>query len=252
MMRGAGVMKTGVTTPKLVDWWQANSAPSGAPTPWGLAPELEVQMHPQSNTRLCEHCGAGFTAPPSRRPRFCGWPCYTAARRSSEWTFDVEHFWNRVDRREACWLWTAGQDTNGYGAVGIGDRSERAHRIAYSLASGLPILSGQKVLHTCDTRLCVRNDDAGTYEVNGVALPRFGHLFLGTIADNNADMIAKGRHRVLFGERNGRAVLTETAVRDIRRLYQDGVGCVTIGRQFGVNPNTVMDIVRREKWPHVV
>jgi hypothetical protein len=51
-----------------------------------------------------------------------------------------------------------------------------AHRIAYELECG-PVPEGMFVLHRCDNPPCVR----------------VSHLFLGTRADNLADMRAKGR-----------------------------------------------------------
>lgn len=47
-----------------------------------------------------------------------------------------------------------------------------------------------------DDRICVRNDDIGTYVIKGVTVPRRGHLFKGTIADNIRDMWEKGRDGV--------------------------------------------------------
>ena len=80
---------------------------------------------------------------------------------------------------ESCWLWVGAKDTGGYGL--ICDRIGRegnvsTHRLAWELKNG-PIPFGLCVLHRCDIRNCVNP----------------AHLFLGTIADNNRDCVAKGR-----------------------------------------------------------
>ena len=56
-------------------------------------------------------------------------------------------------------------------------QERRAHRAAWVDANG-PISEGMCVLHRCDNPPCVNVD----------------HLFLGTQADNIADMVAKGRY----------------------------------------------------------
>jgi hypothetical protein len=105
---------------------------------------------------------------------------------------DVERFWPKVDLTETCWLWTAGT-SNGYGNFRRVDQaSVGAHTWAFEQQFG-PIPSGMCVLHVCDVRACVRNDEPGIYVVNGIARPRFGHLFLSTKSDNTLDMWAKGR-----------------------------------------------------------
>jgi HNH endonuclease len=78
-----------------------------------------------------------------------------------------------------CWVWIGAVNNKGYGVIGTGPHTTiTAHRAAWILTHGA-IPHGLCVLHRCDTRHCVRPD----------------HLFLGTIRDNNHDMMRKGRDR---------------------------------------------------------
>lgn len=89
----------------------------------------------------------------------------------------AERFWAKVSRTDHCWEWV-GCKRRGYGAINVGGRTHDAHRLSYAMANG-PIPQGLCVMHSCDNPGCVNP----------------GHLRLGTLADNHADMVAKGRNR---------------------------------------------------------
>jgi hypothetical protein len=138
--------------------------------------------------------------------------------------------------------------------------NRKAHRVAWELANGRIQRDGGRnrtcVLHRCDNPLCVRAEPGGG-----------GHLFLGTLADNSRDMVAKGRaavgdwnpasyrsdtHPDAKGEANPFAKLTDDAVREIRRLHEPRrVSYAALARRFGVSRAVVGAIVRRDAWAHV-
>jgi predicted XRE-type DNA-binding protein len=170
----------------------------------------------------------------------------------------AERFWAKVTKADSgeCWGWTARITSDGYGQFregGKGSRNVRAHRFAYELTKG-PIPEGLLVCHTCDNPLCCNP----------------AHLFVGTVADNAADMVAKGRscrgaaHRNYGkawakatpeqrarGERNGTSKLTANMVREIRRFYQQGMRQVDLASRFGVEQSNISNIIRRKTWKHV-
>jgi hypothetical protein len=114
----------------------------------------------------------------------------------------VTRFWQYVQKADDCWLWSGFKSRQGYGRFWLEGRPRFASRIALAQAMGKPIPLGLRALHTCDTPACVRNDEVGVYIVNGIEFPRWGHLWLGTNADNSADMVAKGRWNGPAGERD--------------------------------------------------
>jgi len=161
-------------------------------------------------------------------------------------------FWTQVNKRGPiqphcpelgpCSEWT-GSKGDGYGIISDKGVWVRAHRLAWTLAHG-PIPDGLCVLHRCDNPPCVKAlpDAAGP-----------AHLFLGTLADNTYDMLAKGRYRRVpaVGERVNTARLTAEQVRELRRLWAAGESFASLARRYGVGESTAAYAAKRKSWKHL-
>ena len=151
-----------------------------------------------------------------------------------------DRFWEKVDKTDGCWLWTASVFQHGlpYGQFQLNGIPHH-HRVAWTLVNG-PIPDGIRVLHHCDNPPCVNPE----------------HLFLGTDADNNRDMMAKGRFRqgnttltAAKGEGHPKHRLTEEQVSAIRSRYTGAWGEQSqLAREFGVSQTTIFQIVNQQRW----
>jgi hypothetical protein len=142
-----------------------------------------------------------------------------------------------VNPSTGCYEWNGACNGKGYGRVCIDGRLFYAHRVSYAVAFGA-IPSGMLVCHKCDNTRCVN--------------PK--HLFLGTPADNSADMVRKGRARpgVTRGERHWKSRLTAGQVAEIRAEYAGGgVRQVDLASRYGIAQAYVSEIIRGEAWAHI-
>lgn len=133
-----------------------------------------------------------------------------------------------------CHLWLGAIADTGYGKIiAFGQPKASAHRVSYILHYG-PIPTDKWVLHRCDVRLCVN--------------PL--HLFLGTPADNTADMLGKKRHRTNpnIGTANHLAKLSDDAVRIIRSSTE---ATRALARRFGVTAHAIALVRAGKTWRHV-
>ncbi len=75
------------------------------------------------------------------------------------------------------------------------------------------------------------------------------NLRWGTKVENERDKIANGTSPQ--GERHGRSKLTAGQVQEARILHKHGFQQNTIGRIFGVNPDTISKIILGNTWNHL-
>ena len=147
-------------------------------------------------------------------------------------------FWRRVVKTDGCWNATGVSKATGYGHIQIRRPDGRftstgMHRVSWYLHVG-PIPNGLYVLHRCDNRACVRPD----------------HLFLGTLRQNHADMVAKRRHP--HGESHSRARLKTTDVLAIRARYAAGqTSTIRLAREYDVSVGAISHIVLYKTWRDV-
>lgn len=189
------------------------------------------------NKKLCsfEDCDTFATTRGWCRTHYSRWrihgdPSIIARKGPKSRTFE-ERFnsigWTVVE--SGCWIWNGKPTRYGYGQIKKGDTMVKTHRVSYEMHKG-PIPEGLFVCHSCDVRLCINPE----------------HLWLGTCADNQKDMVEKGR--ALTGSRNPQAKLTLEDVENIRVRVASGEIQRRVAEDYGISYPHVSDIVNNQRW----
>lgn len=194
--------------------------------------------------RQCAMCGQPFTVPLCRAmvARYCSQACQYRHMALAPTQPVADRFWEKVERGDGCWLWLGSTSTKDYGRFGVWDGNGKrtrvygAHRMAWELTYG-PIPTGLFVCHACDVRACCRPS----------------HLWLGTCAENQADMAVKGRGAAPRGSASWAAKLTEHDVQSLRARHAGGRTTYRqMAKEYGVSEHTIWMAVRRLTWRHLL
>lgn len=194
---------------------------------------------PTGDVRYCEQCGELFKQRRGYRfdqvQKFCSSRCGNRSKAAKNRRPLIDRFWQKVARMvTGCWNWCASTNGGGYGQIWDDNKRRRidAHRLSWEIHFGR-IPEGLSVLHRCDNRLCVRPD----------------HLFLGFQSDNIRDAWNKGR--LVFGQKQWCAKLTDDDVRAIRILRLRGHSLKFLATKYGVSQSTISLVARYKRWKHV-
>lgn len=126
-----------------------------------------------------------------------------------------------------CWLWGGTSDRLGYGYLMVGREKTFAHRYFKGVSD--PSIH---VCHSCDTPACVNPD----------------HLFLGSQADNMADMMKKGRHYSPRGEKHPKAKITNEQATEARMAFLNGESRRSISERTGLGYRSICLLLQGKTW----
>ena len=154
---------------------------------------------------------------------------------------DLDRFWSKVDIREQdqCWDWQLTPTKHGYGLFAAGGTLHRCTRFVWIHSGGLyskEITGNLRITTSCGNKMCCN--------------PK--HMKLNSQQEVWDRIREAGTMTV--GSKHKMSKLTEADVLNIRARYvkrsvANGLG--NIGKDYGVTPGCVRDIIIRKTWRHV-
>ena len=129
-----------------------------------------------------------------------------------------------------CWEWCGPVTNGGYGKLISQNKTQLAHRVAYSFHHPEEDILGKVIRHTCDNPLCINPE----------------HLQSGSQHENIMDIVS--RSRGIVGSLNGQAKLTEGDIIAIRESEKSGP---ELAKEFGISKSLVSRVRLRKCWRHI-
>ena len=139
-----------------------------------------------------------------------------------------------------CVLWQGAVDKYGYGALKLNvdgvTKSYKAHRWIVEQVEERRLLPSEVILHRCDNPPCFA----------------YAHLKVGSIAENNADMMAKGRAKpppvnVFYGPDNWNTKITPENAEQIIIAHAAGTKVKDLAFTYCVSTSTIYNIVNEAR-----
>ena len=142
----------------------------------------------------------------------------------------INEFWSKVDVKSItdCWNWQGVKDKDGYGIF----KSKRAHRLSVMFENKDP--TGLFVCHHCDNPPCVNPN----------------HLYIGTAADNNRDIVTRGRAKGRPPS-YGNSKLSHNDVLDIREYGTTPARIKELAELYKVTVGSIKDVIAYKTHTHI-
>lgn len=107
------------------------------------------------------------------------------------------------------------------------------HRYVYARFHDIVLTKDDCICHHCDVRNCIE----------------ITHLFLGTVQDNNQDMVNKNRQAK--GSKIAQSKLVESDVLEIRNKISEGCTRKFLASKYSVSLATIDGVINHRVWKHL-